>query len=419
MATATLVEAPPVVSTQSARPRLDSVDFLRGLVMVIMALDHVRDFFHIDARFFDPTDLTHTTPLLFFTRWITHFCAPAFIFLAGTGAYLWAARGRTKVELSRFLVSRGLWLIVVELTLMTVGWTYNFTWSFIGLQVIWVIGWSMIVLAAMVWLPLRVVAGIGVVLILGHNLLDGIHPHPLLVALPGPGALNPFGKGALTGVPSPDATPWDWLWSFLHVFNPPIAYPLIPWVGVMAVGYAFGPIMKQSSDERRRVCLRLGLALTVAFVVVRWLNVYGDPSPWSPQPNPVYTVLSFLNTSKYPPSLLYLLMTLGPAIALLGLMDRASGALVRFFVVYGRVPFLYYVAHIYLIHGLTLVAAAVTGQANPSDLRVFFLFYPKTFGFSLGVVYVIWVGVVLALYPLCWWFARLKARRKDAWLSYV
>jgi uncharacterized membrane protein len=209
------------------------------------------------------------------------------------------------------------------------------------------------------------------------------------------------------------------LWSFLHVFNPPIAYPLIPWVGVMAVGYAFGPIMKQSSDERRRVCLRLGLALTIAFVVLRWLNVYGDPSPWSPQPNAVYTVLSFLNTSKYPPSLLYLLMTLGPAIALLGLMDQAHGPVVRFFVVYGRVPFLYYVAHIYLIHGLTLVAAAVTGQANPSDLRVFFLFYPKTFGFSLGVVYAIWVGVVLALYPLCWWFARLKARRKDAWLSYV
>jgi uncharacterized membrane protein len=420
MATATLVEAPPVVSTQSARPRLDSMDFLRGLVMVIMALDHVRDYFHIDARFFDPTDLTRTTPLLFFTRWITHFCAPTFIFLAGTGAYLWAARGRTKAELSRFLMSRGLWLIVVELTLVNVAWTYNFTWSFIGLQVIWVIGWSMIVLAAMVWLPLRVVATIGIVMIAGHNLLDGIHPHPLLAAASGAGGtVNPFGKGALTGVVSPDATPWDWLWSFLHVFNPPIAYPLIPWVGVMAAGYAFGPIMKRPSDERRRACLRLGFALTAAFVVVRWINVYGDPSPWSPQANPVYTVLSFLNTSKYPPSLLYLLMTLGPAIALLGLMDRASGPVVRFFVVFGRVPFLYYVAHLYLIHGLTLVAAAVTGQADPSQLRVFALFYPKTFGFSLGAVYAIWVGVVLALYPLCWWFARLKASRRDAWLSYV
>jgi uncharacterized membrane protein len=421
MATATLVEAPPVVvSSQTARPRLDSVDFLRGLVMVIMALDHVRDFFNIDARFFDPSDLTRTTPLLFFTRWITHFCAPTFVFLAGTGAYLWASRGRTKAELSRFLVSRGLWLIVVELTLVTVGWTYNFTWSFVGLQVIWVIGWSMILLAGLAWLPLRVIAGIGIILIAGHNLFDGIHPHPLLAAVPATGgAPNPFGKGPIAGVLSPDATPWDWLWSFLHVFNPPVAYPLIPWVGVMAAGYAFGSVMKRTPEERRRICLRLGLGLTVGFVLIRWLNVYGDPAPWASQPDPVYTVLSFLNTSKYPPSLLYLLMTLGPAIALLGLMDRASGPVVRFFVVYGRVPFLYYVAHLYLIHGLTLVAAAVTGQAAPGDLRVFFLFYPKTFGFSLGVVYVIWVAVVLALYPLCWWFARLKARRRDAWLSYV
>jgi uncharacterized membrane protein len=203
------------------------------------------------------------------------------------------------------------------------------------------------------------------------------------------------------------------------VFNPPVAYPFIPWVGVMAAGYAFGTLVQRPPDERRRLFLRLGLAVTAAFVALRWSNLYGDPVPWSVQPDPVYTVLSFLNTTKYPPSLLYLLMTLGPAIALLGLVDRASGPVVRFFVVFGRVPFLYYIVHLYLIHGLTLVAAAVTGQAAPNDLRVFFLFYPKNFGFSLGVVYAIWVGVVLALYPLCWWFARLKARRKDAWLSYV
>jgi uncharacterized membrane protein len=419
MATATLAQNMPVAApSATARPRLDSIDFVRGLVMVIMALDHVRDFFNLDARFFDPTDLTRTTPVLFFTRWITHFCAPTFVFLAGTGAYLWASRGRTPAELRRFLVSRGIWLIVVELTLVTVGWTFNFTWSFIGLQVIWVIGWSMILLAALSWLPIRVVAGIGIILIAGHNLLDAIHPRPLLGGSAGPGVL-PFGNGALGGALSPDATLWDWVWSFLHVFNPPVAYPLIPWVGVMAVGYAFGTLVQRPPDERRRLFLRLGLAVTAAFVVLRWTNIYGDPAPWSAQPDPVYTMLSFLNTSKYPPSLLYLLMTLGPAIALLGLVDRASGPVVRFFVVFGRVPFLYYVVHLYLIHGLTLVAAAVTGQAAPNDLRVFFLFYPKNFGFSLGVVYAIWVGVVLALYPLCWWFARLKARRKDAWLSYV
>jgi uncharacterized membrane protein len=388
--------------------------------MILMALDHVRDFFNIDARFYDPADLTRTTPALFFTRWITHFCAPTFIFLAGTGAYLWASRGRTKPELSRFLISRGLWLIVVELTLVNVAWTYNFNWSFVGLQVIWVIGWSMICLAGLIWLPPKVIAGIGIVMIAGHNLLDGIHPHPLLAAVPATaGAVNPFGQGPIAGVFSPDATLWDWVWSFLHVFNPPIAYPLIPWVGVMALGYVFGAVMKRPSDDRRRVCIRFGLAVTAAFVLIRWLNVYGDPAPWTTQPNPIHTLLSFLNLTKYPPSLLYLLMTLGPALVLLGLMDRASGPLVRFVVVYGRIPFLYYVAHLYLIHGLTLVAAALTGQASPSELRVFFLFYPKTFGFGLGTVYAIWVGCVLALYPLCWWFARLKARRRDTWLSYV
>jgi uncharacterized membrane protein len=420
MATATMAQQPvfaPAVAT--ARPRLDSIDFVRGLVMVIMALDHVRDFFNLDARFFDPTDLTRTTPAIFFTRWITHFCAPTFVFLAGTGAYLWASRGRTPAQLSRFLVTRGLWLIVVELTIVTVGWTFNFTWSFIGLQVIWVIGWSMIVLAALSRLPIRVVAAVGVVMIAGHDLLDGIHARPLLGGAAVGGGALPFGNGALGSALSPSATAWDWIWSFLHVFNPPIAYPLIPWVGVMAAGYAFGTGVRRPPPERRRLILRLGLGLTAGFVVLRWLNIYGDPAPWSVQPDAVYTLLSFLNTSKYPPSLLYLLMTLGPSIILLALVDRASGPIVRFFVVFGRVPFLYYVVHLYLIHGLTLVAAAVTGQAAPSQLRVFFLFYPKTFGFSLGAVYLIWIGVVLALYPLCWWFAGLKARRKDGWLSYV
>jgi len=418
MATATLAQRAPVTSSiTTARPRLDSIDFVRGLVMVIMALDHVRDFFNLDARFFDPTDLTRTTPALFLTRWVTHLCAPTFVFLAGTGAYLWAARGRTPAQLSRFLVSRGLWLIVVELTLVTVGWTFNFTWSFIGLQVIWVIGWSMIVLAALSRLPIRVIAAIGIIMIAGHNLLDGIHPRPLLGS--GSAAALPFASGALGGALSPDATLWDWIWSALHVFNPPVAYPLIPWAGVMAAGYAFGTLVQRPAQERQRLFVRLGLGLSAAFIAVRWLNVYGDPAPWSVQPDAVYTLLSFLNTTKYPPSLLYLLMTLGPSIALLGLVDRASGPVVRFFVVYGRVPFLYYVVHLYLIHGLTLVAASLTGQARPDQLRVFFLFYPKTFGFSLGTVYLIWIGVVLALYPLCRWFADLKARRKDAWLSYV
>jgi uncharacterized membrane protein len=407
MATATptyqTAPAAPSAPAASARPRLDSIDFVRGLVMVIMALDHARDYFHLDARLFDPTDLTRTTPVLFLTRWITHFCAPTFVFLAGTGAYLWAARGRSRAELSRFLVTRGLWLVVVELTLVTVGWTFNFTWSFIGLQVIWVIGWSMVALGALAWLPLRVVATIALVMIAGHNLLDGIHVRPLAVG----------------GRYSPDATAWDWTWSLLHVQNLPVVYPLIPWVGVMAAGYAFGALVRRPPHERRRILLRLGLALTAAFIALRWLNLYGDPAPWSAQPDPVYTVLSFLNTTKYPPSLLYLLMTLGPSITLLALVDRASGPVVRFFVVYGRVPFFYYILHIYLIHTLVLGAAALSRQVPPSTLLNGFWAFPRNFGFSLGVVYAVWIGVVLALYPLCRWFAGLKARRKDAWLSYV
>jgi len=407
MATATLAQQRSVTAAAAAagtaRPRLDSIDFVRGLVMVIMALDHVREFFHLDARLFEPTDLTRTTPLLFLTRWITHLCAPSFVFLAGTGAYLWASRGRSQAELTRFLVSRGLWLVVVELSLVTVGWTFNFTWSAIGLQVIWAIGWSMVVLAALARLPIRVVGAIGVVMIAGHNLLDAIHVKPLAVA----------------DRLSPDATAWDWAWSVLHIQNPPVIYPLIPWIRVMATGYAFGALVKGSADERRRLFLRLGLALTASFVVLRWVNIYGEPAPWSVQQSPTYTLLSFLNTSKYPPSLLYLLMTLGPAITLLALVDRASGPVVRFFVVFGRVPFLYYIVHLYLIHALALAAAAVTGQVAPSALRVGFWAFPQNFGFSLGVVYAIWVGVVLALYPLCRWFAELKARRKEAWLSYV
>jgi uncharacterized membrane protein len=401
----TVAEPVPAAPAAVARPRLDSIDLLRGLVMVIMALDHVRDFLHRAQRFYEPTNLARTTPVLFFTRWITHFCAPTFIFLAGVSAYLWAARGRTPAQLTRFLLSRGFWLVLVELTIVKVAWTFNFSPTQVGLQVIWVIGWSMVVLALLVRLPLPAVATIGVVMIAGHNLLDGIHVAPLS---------NPD----LSGL-SPDATAWDWIWSLLHVQSRPVIYPLIPWAGVMAAGYAFGPVMRRPEVERRRVTLLLGLALTAGFIMLRAANVYGDPSPWSVQRDGVYTLLSFLNTTKYPPSLLYLLMTLGPALVVLALVDRASGPVVRFFVVYGRVPFLYYVAHLYLIHVIALVVAAVTGQVEPGALLVGRWIFPKEFGIGLGAVYLIWIGVVLALYPLCRWFAALKARRKDAWLSYI
>jgi uncharacterized membrane protein len=384
------------------RTRLDALDVVRGLVMVIMALDHVRDYFHADALLYDPTDLTRTTPALFFTRWITHLCAPAFVLLAGMGGYLYGARGRSRAEVSRFLLTRGLWLVVVELTLVRFALFFNFDYSMLFLQVIWAIGWSMVVLAGLVFVPARLVLGVAVVMIAGHNLLDGVGPAPFSSIDKGPASLS-IG---------------DWIWSVLHVANPPIIYPLVPWIGVMALGYALGPITRLERSRRRRTFLWLGLALTAAFIVLRAVNGYGDPAPWEPQGSPVYTVLSFLNTTKYPPSLLYLLMTLGPTFVLLSVLDRAPGPVARFFTVYGRVPFFYYILHFYLIHLLALAAAAMTGF-DVRDFLTLGLFFPKGYGFSLGVTYLIWIGVVLALYLPCRWFAGVKARRPEGWLSYL
>jgi uncharacterized membrane protein len=384
------------------RTRLDSLDLVRGLVMVIMALDHVRDFFHHDALLYDPTDLTRTTPLLFFTRWITHLCAPTFVFLAGLGAWLYGSRGRSRGEVARFLLSRGVWLVVIELTLVRFALCFNFDYNFLFLQVIWAIGWSMVALAGLVFLPRWAVLAVGVVMIAGHNVLDGMGPAPFASVTPG----------------TPPLSIGDWLWSVVHVPNPPVIYPLIPWIGVMAVGYGLGPVAQLEPVRRRRLFVQLGLALTAGFIVLRAVNRYGDPAPWSTQPSLVYTVLAFLNTSKYPPSLLYLLMTLGPALVLLGLFDRAPGPIARFFITFGRVPFFFYILHFYLIHLLALAAAALTGFDVRQFLTMPFLFPPE-YGFSLGVAYLVWLGVVLALYWPCRWFAALKARRSEAWLSYL
>ncbi len=390
------------VPESAGRSRLDSLDLVRGLVMVIMALDHVRDFFHHDALLYDPTDLARTTPVLFFTRWITHLCAPGFVFLAGMGAYLYQSRGRTRGGVARFLVSRGLWLIVIEVTVVRFALFFNFDYNFLFLQVIWAIGWSMIVLAALIFLPPRAILAIGGMMIVGHNLLDGMGPAPYASITPN----------------APPMSTGDWIWSVLHVPNPPVLYPLIPWVGVMAVGYALGPMARRDPARRRRGFIQLGTALIVAFMVLRLVNSYGDPSPWSAQGAPAYTVLSFLNTSKYPPSLLYLLMTLGPALVLVGLFDRPLGPAARFLVTFGRVPFFFYILHFYLIHLLALAAAALMGFDVRRFLTMPFSF-PLEYGFSLGVAYLVWIGVVLALYLPCRWFAAVKARRSDAWLSYL
>jgi uncharacterized membrane protein len=377
------------------RRRLDHVDLLRGLVMVIMVLDHVRAFF--TSAHFDPTDLTRTDLALFGTRWITHFCAPVFVFLAGASAWIAGTR-RTPGELSRFLLSRGLWLVFLEFTVITFGWyfTTELAIGFVA-QVIWAIGASMVVLAGLVHLPRLAVAGFGVALVLGHNLFDGIAPEQF-------GALAP-------------------LWTVLHVPSLPVPpvflhYPLVPWVGVMALGYVAGPwIFAQDAKAGRRLAFA-GAVLTAAFVLLRALDGYGDPSHRLHEGGAALLLMSFLNTTKYPPSLLYLLMTIGPALVALAAFRRARGPLADVFVTFGRVPFLFYVAHLYLVHALA-VAAGVAQGFPASAIRTVSLRLPQDYGFGLPVVYAVWLGVVALLYPVCRRYAEVKARSRAWWLSYL
>ncbi|HEU0253291.1 MAG TPA: heparan-alpha-glucosaminide N-acetyltransferase domain-containing protein [Pyrinomonadaceae bacterium] len=401
------------------RRRLDSIDLLRGIVMVVMMLDHTRDFVH-DAVFqFDPTDPTRTNVVLFFTRWITHFCAPVFVFLAGTGAYLQFARGKSTGELSRFLVTRGLWLIFLEVTVVRIFVTFNFDPRTLGfLQVIWVIGVSMIVLAALIHLPLEIVAGFGLVMIAGHNYFDSFR----------------YESWRGPGTPMPDAT--GKLWIVLHQafeaipiygFPSPIVfviYPLIPWIGVMAVGYAFGKLYQLDALRRKRWLLIIGGVTTALFIFLRAINEYGDPSQWSQQKNALYTVLSFLNTSKYPPSLLFLLMTLGPAILALVLFEATEvkgGRIREFFVTFGRVPLFFYLLQWFTAHMISVILHFAAGKPVAWLFKSPLTFEapPPEAGFNLAVVYAAWIIGVIILYPVCKWFAGVKARRRDWWLSYL
>ena len=376
--------------------------------MVIMALDHTRDFFSKDLAF-DPSDLDKTYPALFLTRWITHFCAPVFIFLAGTGAFLSVTRGKSTKELSWFLLTRGLWLVLLELTwVRCLGWQFNFDFHFAMGIVIWAIGWSMVALAGLVFLPLRWVTTLGIVMIACHNLFDYIEPESW-------GSLG-------------------WLWKILHSggiivpadgYRFAAGYPLIPWIGVMAAGYGFGALLLREPIERRKWLLGLGALLTALFILLRAINVYGDPDSWSGQKNALFTMFSFLNCHKYPPSLLYLLMTLGPALLALAVLDRRTPRWLKPVLVFGRVPLFYYLLHLPLIHGLAVLASYVQyGQgnwwfANPPEGPSAPSLRPSDYGYSLPIVYLVWLGVLLALYPVCRWFAEVKRRRRDPWLSYL
>ncbi len=387
--------------------RIKSIDLLRGLVMIIMALDHTRDYFNADAFIYDPLDLQKTTVLLFFTRWITHFCAPVFVLLAGTSAFISGQR-KTKKELSVFLVKRGLWLIFLELTIVNFSWFFNIHFTFILLAVIWTLGICMICLAGLIFLPGKIILCIGIILIAAHNLLDRTH----------------FPENNFTG----------FLWGFLHDqkmfplghYNVLMAYPILPWIGVMALGYCLGELFSSGYDasKRRKLLLTIGSCSLLLFVILRSINVYGNLKPWVGQPSSIFSFLSFINVTKYPPSLDYILLTDGSALIFLSLTENISNRFSRFISVYGRVPMFYYLLHIYLIHIVALMAAVLTGfqWTDMTSFNGWISNMPnlKGYGFSLGVVYLIWISVVLFLYPICKWYDGYKSAHRDKWwLSYL
>jgi len=417
---------PQVYAADSQEPvkppgtRIDSIDLLRGIVMVIMMLDHTRDFIHNAVFKFDPLDPTMTNPALFFTRWITHYCAPTFVFLAGTGIYLQFARGKSKSELSRFLITRGLWLIFLELTVVRFGVTFNFDPRFLMMmQVIWVIGVSMILMAALIHLPLKVIGAFGLIMIALHNLMDRFQIQPWQ----GPGSPVPgFGAKLWMILHQPGAVPVAGFPSPLLF----ILYPLIPWLGVMAVGYCFGSLYKKKPAERKLWLLRIGTIAVVLFFIIRGINVYGDLNAWSVQSRGViYTAFSFLNTAKYPPSLLFLLMTLGPAILALALFEAGNAqppsGVRKFFVTFGRVPLFFYVLQWFTAHLISLGLHFAFGKQTAWLFQTPLDWFgnPPQMGFNLVVVYLSWIAGVLILYPLCKWFAGVRQRRKDWWLSYL
>ena len=387
-----------------AGTRIEALDVLRGLVIVLMALDHVRDYFHESSYAYDPLDPALTTVALYLTRWVTHFCAPTFVFLAGVSAWLQGAKGKDPARLAGFLRSRGIWLVFLECTVVSFGWSFSIP-MILNLQVIWAIGISMLVLSMLVRLPTRAVLVVGLVIVAGHNLLDSI-------------------RGAQFGG-------WAWVWDLVHERAPLswhgtvfalAVYPLLPWIGVMALGYGLGPVFL--SPHRDRTLVRLSLAMALLFVALRTFNVYGDPAPWIPQDTAVKTAMSFMNVAKYPPSLLYVCATLAPMLLLVPLFDRLRGPLASVLRTFGAVPLMAYLAHLYVMHLVAIAAHAIAGHrlTGMFDTIHYVFFEPNVFAgasFSLPIVYAGWIAVLLIIYPLCRWWADVKRRRRDWWLSYL
>lgn len=387
------------------RKRIDSIDILRGLVIIIMAIDHIRDMFAMTPQM--PEDMQPLHAGWFFMRWITHFCAPVFVFLAGTAAFLYGAKIKDKRALSRFLLSRGIWLIIIELLIVNQSWSLTLPHlaGFMFVQVIWTIGWAMIILAGLIWLPQWVILIFSIVMIAGHNFLDGIQTET-------------FGQ-------------FDWLWKVLHVgkswiplnenqtFGIVVLYPFIPWIAVMSIGYIFGNIMKWEQKRRFRFLLQWGIGLTVLFIALRATNWYGDPRPWSVQDNFLGTVMSFLNTEKYPPSLLFLLMTLGPALLLLIPFEKMQGRLANILITFGRVPFFFYILHFPILN----IAAVAWHYLRYGQYLNFFLANPNSFPADytpqLWMVFFIWLLFLIPMYFICKWYWRYKSTHDYWWLKYL
>jgi uncharacterized membrane protein len=375
--------------------------------MVIMALDHVRDYFHYGSFFNDPTNLETTTPILFFTRFITHYCAPIFVFLAGTSAFLYGSK-KTKGELFKFLFTRGLWLVFLEFVVNNLIWTFNLSYSFPIVQVIWAIGVSMVMLSFLIYLPKKVILGIGLLLVFGHNALDGV---------------------VMEGMSFQSI-----IWYFLHqqqmlVYGSDfiflIQYPLIPWIGLMALGYCFGQLYSKDFDAsiRKNWLLNMGFAAIGLFLLLRSLNIYGDLIPWTMQDTTAKTIMSFFNVTKYPPSLLYFCITLGPAMLFLYAFETTKNKLTDFFLIFGRVPLFYYFLHVLVIHALAIIGMLIFGgnwHDMVLDAEGFMNENLMSYGYSLFVVYCVWISVVLLLYPFCKKYMMYKATNKDKWwLSYL
>lgn len=389
-------------ATANIRTRIASIDIVRGLIMILMTLDHVRDFLMVPGP--SPLNMKTTTVALFFTRWVTHFCAPTFVFLAGVSVFL-ASQRRSKPELRVFLMKRGLWLILSDLLIISFVFTFDPTYHILVLEVLWAIGFGMVVLALLIWLDPWKIALIGTVIFFGHNLLDYLTTQP---AGAGGGTLTIFLTAAGSIIP---------LTATRYIVE---LYPVLPWAAALLIGYGFGQLFAGSfpQKKRRKLLLFSGLFLVVLFIVLRFINVYGDPAPWSTQRNAAHTLLSFLNATKQPPSLLYFSMTLGPVLIFLSLAEKLDGRIGSICRVYGNTPYFYFILHLFFIRTLNMIL--ILTQGLPLKSQGFPLVWQApNFGYGLGMIYVFWIFTLLVLYWPCKWYGKYKRSHTHWWLSYI